>query len=84
VNLQQWVSAASGTKMVNLSQVEAVVVTGSANPFTVSAVSGSNTYAIDGLSFTTSALAFAAIQKLLGQSNSATDPTVTTGNTHDV
>lgn len=85
-SLSQWVSAATGTKLVNLSQVEAVVVTGSSNPYTLSAVNGANTYALDGYSYTTAALAFAGAQQLVGVGASVYpgDPTVTTGNTHDV
>ena len=83
MNLQQWQSAAGGTKLVNLAQVEAVAVTG-AGPYTLQAVAGANTYALDGFSAASSAAAFAQAQALLGLSNAATDPTVTTGNVHDV
>lgn len=84
--IAQWQSAATGTKLVNLAEVEAVVVTGSSNPYTLSAVAGANTYALDGLSYTTAALAFAGAQQLLGLSQTYLpgDATVVTGNVHDV
>lgn len=81
----QWVSAASGTKWVNLAEVEAVAVTG-AGPYTLQAVNNANTYALDGPNYATSALAFAAAGVLL-QAAAAVypgDPTVTIGNVHDV
>jgi len=87
MNLSQWVSAASGKTMVNIAQVEAVTVTGSSNPFGLSAVNGANTYVLDNMqSYTTAALAFAAAQALVGVGAALYpgDPTVTIGNVHDV
>jgi hypothetical protein len=84
--IAQWQSAATGTKLVNLAQVEAVVVVGSSNPYTLEAVAGSNTYTLDGLSYTTAALAFAGALTLVGSGVAVYpgDATVTTGGGHDV
>lgn len=85
MNLSQWVSAGGQTEYVNLSQVEAVKYTG-AGPYTLQAVNGANTYALDGFSYATTAAALAGIASLVGVGAALYpgDPTVTIGNVHDV
>lgn len=87
MNLSQWVPYGTATGVVNIAQVEAVHVTGSSNPFGLTAVNGANTYVLDNMqSYTTAALAFAAAQALVGVGAALYpgDPTVTIGNVHDV
>lgn len=82
--LSQWVSYGGQAGYVNLAQVEAVHVTG-AGPYTLQALNNGNTYALDGYSYATAALAYAGAASLVGLSvNYPGDPTVTVGNVHDV
>jgi hypothetical protein len=87
-NTPQWYSSGGGTVAVNLNNAQTLSVTGS-GPYSIQALVAGTQYTLDGLTYTTAALAQGAIASLCGEitttgSMPGADSTVVTGNVHDV
>lgn len=88
VSLSQWVTTASGASAINLGQAQLLSVVGS-GPYSIQALVAGTEYTLDGPTYATSAAASAAITQMV---NAVTvtalmppgDPTVHTGQLHDV
>ncbi len=88
ISRSQWVTTGSGASAINLGLVSLLSVVG-AGPYNIQALVNGVQYTLDGPSYASAALASAAIASLSGAVGLAsllpgTDPTVTTGNVHDV
>lgn len=91
VSLSQWVSAGGGVEAVNLGNAQLLSVTGSGSAWHIQALVAGTEYTLDGPTYTTSALASAAILSIVNAVTLASlspdyryDTTVTTGGGHDV
>lgn len=89
VSLSTWVTTGGGASAINLGNASLLSVTGASSAWNIQALVNGVQYTIDGPTYTTQLLAQAALVALVGAVSITSlqppgDPTVTTGNVHDV